>query len=266
MTKRWLIVPFLVIVWLVWPGVVSADSSYVVQPGDTLSEIAQQHGITTAALAAANSITNRDHVWVGQRLVIPGAGTTAPADAPAATPATVVVQTGDTLAKIAALYGTTWTALAAANGLTNANHIYVGQVLRLSGSAPAPTVVTLPPGVGAGDRWIDVNLSTQRLVAYEGTTPVLSTLISSGLAATPTVTGTFRVWHRVNAQTMSGPGYSLPNVQWVMYFYKDYALHGTYWHSNFGTPMSRGCVNLTNADAQWLYNWSNYNTVVNVHY
>jgi lipoprotein-anchoring transpeptidase ErfK/SrfK len=55
---------------------------------------------------------------------------------------------------------------------------------------------------------------------------------------------------------MSGPGYYLPNVPYVMFFYKAYSLHGTYWHNNFGQPMSHGCVNLRTEDAQWLYEWS----------
>ncbi|NIO43122.1 MAG: L,D-transpeptidase family protein, partial [Burkholderiales bacterium] len=63
-----------------------------------------------------------------------------------------------------------------------------------------------------------------------------------------------------------GFNYVLPNVPYVMYFYKDYAIHGTYWHNNFGTPMSHGCVNMSTADARWLYNWSSYGTLVNVHY
>jgi lipoprotein-anchoring transpeptidase ErfK/SrfK len=65
---------------------------------------------------------------------------------------------------------------------------------------------------------------------------------------------------------MSGPGYYLPDVPYIMYFYKGYGLHGTYWHNNFGTPMSHGCVNLTIPDAAWLYNFSSVGTVVNVHY
>ena len=64
---------------------------------------------------------------------------------------------------------------------------------------------------------------------------------------------------------MSGPGYRLPNVQWVQYFVGANALHGTYWHHNFGHPMSHGCVNLTNKDARFLYNWAPYGTPVVVH-
>jgi lipoprotein-anchoring transpeptidase ErfK/SrfK len=62
-----------------------------------------------------------------------------------------------------------------------------------------------------------------------------------------------------------GYDYYLENVPFVQYFYEDYALHGTYWHSNFGTPMSHGCVNLSNTDSEWLYNFADYGTVVNVH-
>ena len=64
---------------------------------------------------------------------------------------------------------------------------------------------------------------------------------------------------------MSGPGYYLPDVPYVMYFYDGYGLHGTYWHSNFGTPMSHGCVNLSIPDAEWLYNWADVGTLVNIH-
>jgi lipoprotein-anchoring transpeptidase ErfK/SrfK len=116
------------------------------------------------------------------------------------------------------------------------------------------------------ERWIDVNLSEQRLYAYQGNTLMNSFLVSTGVAETPTVTGSYKIWTKVRIQDMSGPGYYLPNVPYVMYFYKDYGLHGTYWHNNFGTPMSRGCVNLTVEDAAWLFNWASVGTVVNVHY
>lgn len=112
------------------------------------------------------------------------------------------------------------------------------------------------------EKWIDVDLSDQRAVAYEGTRPVRAFIISSGLPGTPTVKGTFRVWVRTRVQTMSGGSlaggdfYSLPNVEWVQYFYGDYAFHGAYWHNNFGQPMSRGCINMRNEDAEWLFKWA----------
>ena len=122
------------------------------------------------------------------------------------------------------------------------------------------------PAKGNGARWIDVNLSEQRVYAYEGDVIVNSFIVSTGTARTPTVTGKFKIWIKLKSTTMSGPGYHLTNVPYAMYFYKGYGLHGTYWHNNFGTPMSHGCVNLTTADAGWLYNWAFEGTEVNVHY
>lgn len=119
---------------------------------------------------------------------------------------------------------------------------------------------------GNGERWIDVNLSEQRVYAYEGDVVVNSFVVSTGVAQTPTVTGKYKIYVKVPVQDMSGPGYYLRDVPWVMFFYDDYGLHGTYWHNNFGTPMSRGCVNLTIGDAAWLFNWASVGTVVNVHY
>ena len=127
-----------------------------------------------------------------------------------------------------------------------------------------------PAGVGETERWIDVNLSTQTLVAYEGDTPVFETLVSSGLPQWPTVTGQFRTYMKYESQTMNGYllgyDYFLPDVPYVMYFYEDYAIHGTYWHNSFGTPMSHGCVNVSTPDAGWLFGWAPVGTLVNVRY
>ena len=120
--------------------------------------------------------------------------------------------------------------------------------------------------VGDGVRWIDVDLTNQMVFAYEGETIVNSFVVSTGTWLTPTVTGRHKIYVKVRMQDMSGPGYYLRDVPWVMFFSGDYGLHGTYWHNNFGTPMSRGCVNLTIDDAAWLFNWASVGTVVNVHY
>ena len=111
----------------------------------------------------------------------------------------------------------------------------------------------LPPTTG---KWIDVDLSEQRVVAYEGRKPVRAFIVSTGLPDTPTVQGAFRIRMKVRAQTMFGPGYYLPNGEWVQYYYEDYGFHGTYRHNNFGHPMSHGCINMTNDDAQWLFAWA----------
>lgn len=128
------------------------------------------------------------------------------------------------------------------------------------------TPPTAKPVAGNGARWIDINLSEQRLYAYEGDVAINVFIVSTGTWATPTVTGTFKIWNKTRVQDMSGPGYYLPNVPYVMYFYKDYGIHGTYWHNNFGTPMSHGCVNLSIPDAEWLYYWAYEGMTVRVHY
>ena len=90
--------------------------------------------------------------------------------------------------------------------------------------------------------------------------------VSTGKWGTPTVTGVFRIYVKYRYATMSGVGYYLPNVPYVMYFYKGFGLHGTYWHNNFGTPTRHGCVNMRTDDAGWLFGWASVGTVVNVHY
>ena len=84
----------------------------------------------------------------------------------------------------------------------------------------------------------------------------MTALVSTGVASMPTPLGEHRILRKVRSQVMSGPGYYLPNVEYVSYFLKGYAIHGTYWHNNFGRPMSHGCVNLTNQDAKWIFEWA----------
>ncbi len=127
--------------------------------------------------------------------------------------------------------------------------------------SPTPTWTLVPTPIPptatpVPEKWIDVDTSAQTLVAYEGDVPVLSTTVSTGSAWTPTVKGRFRINHKLLSQTMVGPDYVQPDVPYVMYFYGGYSLHGTYWHNDFGTPRSHGCVNLRTADAKWLFDWT----------
>jgi lipoprotein-anchoring transpeptidase ErfK/SrfK len=133
-----------------------------------------------------------------------------------------------------------------------------------SPAAPLPTPI--PTTAVTEWRWIDVNLTHQVLVAYERDTPVRTMYVSTGLPHTPTPTGRFHIYVKYHTDDMSGPGYYLVDVPYVMYFYRGYGLHGTYWHDNFGQPMSHGCVNLPTPDAEWLYNWAPEGTLVNIHY
>jgi hypothetical protein len=115
-------------------------------------------------------------------------------------------------------------------------------------------------------RYIDINLSEQTLYAFEGCNLVNQFLISSGISIHPTPTGQFYVYSKQTVTEMKGEGYDLPGVQWVSWWSGDYSIHGTYWHHNFGHPMSHGCINATNDDALWIYNWDDIGTPVYIHY
>ena len=123
-------------------------------------------------------------------------------------------------------------------------------------------------GEQAGEKRIEVDLTNQRLYAFEGDRKVYDFLVSTG-RNNWTPTGVFDIWIKVRAQKMSGGSkelgtyYYLPNVPYIMFFYNDqypkwkgYSTHGTYWHNNFGTPMSHGCINLSIPDAEKLYYWA----------
>jgi lipoprotein-anchoring transpeptidase ErfK/SrfK len=114
-------------------------------------------------------------------------------------------------------------------------------------------------------KWIEVDLSSQRVYARQGNRIVRKMVVSTGLARYPTPTGRFRIYAKYRSVRMTGPGYNLPNVPHTMYFYRGYALHGTYWHHNFGRRMSHGCVNLKRKDAAWLYKWAPRGTLVVIH-
>ena len=131
-----------------------------------------------------------------------------------------------------------------------------------------PTVANVPvvpDDIEAGQKWIDIDLSAQRLYAYQGNEIVRSFLVSTGTWQHPTPVGQYAVYIMLRYTDMSGPGYYLPDVPYTMYFYSGYGIHGTYWHSNFGTPMSHGCVNMETSEAGWLFNWSYVGILVNVH-
>ncbi len=117
----------------------------------------------------------------------------------------------------------------------------------------------LGASTASGDKHIYVDLSTQRLYAYQGSDLVLNYFISSG-KWDPTPVGNFHIWEKLVSTRMSGgsgaDAYDLPNVPYVMYFYQDFGLHGAYWHNNFGHMMSHGCINERQVDAKALYEWA----------
>ena len=121
-----------------------------------------------------------------------------------------------------------------------------------------------------GEKWIEVDLSDQRLHMKEGSTTVGSFLVSSGKWY-PTPTGEWRIWTKLRYTRMRGGSkalgtfYDLPNVPYTMYYYKGYGIHGAYWHNDFGTPRSHGCINMKPEEAGIVFNWASVGTRVVVH-
>lgn len=194
-------------------------------------------------------------------------------------PIRYIIQPGDNLTTIATRFGTTVAAIMEQNDLNDPNAISVGQALVIvpgndqdnkpPPGTPTPAQEPVVPLGKYGPKWIDINVSTQTMIAFEGQTPVLSSRMSSGTYKHPTVLGTYRVYLKYRSQTMRGgegaDRYEIANVPWVMYFYSGYALHGVWWHTNFGTPMSHGCVNLPTNTAKWMWEWAPIGTLVLSH-
>lgn len=132
------------------------------------------------------------------------------------------------------------------------------------GEAPFKTVT-----MSGSSKWIEVDLSRQTVTLYIGDQAIQTFVVSTGKAATPTAIGEGAISAKYPLQTMTGTingeYYYVPNIKWVSYFYGSEAFHGTYWHHNFGTPMSHGCVNMTEDDAKVLYDFAPIGTKVVVH-
>ncbi len=133
--------------------------------------------------------------------------------------------------------------------------------VRFIAPEPPPELVN----VGERERWIDVDLSSQTLLAYEGATPVYATMVSTGGERFPTPAGVFRINSRYahknmdNVEARNLPNhFSFADVPFVQFFDNDRGFHGVYWHDQFGVARSHGCVNMAPRDAAWLFNWTSH--------
>lgn len=238
--------------------------------GDTPSSLAAAYGVPLAALVELNKIGPAQRLKPGQVLYVRSKqGLLASDELP-----THVVAAGDTIESIAAKHRSSAKLIRRYNDLEAGEKPAIGQQLVVPPLSPQERLGDTPedksgfPQIGVKDlpslteKWIDVDLSEQKVTAYQGARPVKTFLISSGKDRTPTIKGVFRIEAKVPSTRMIGGShedgdyYNLANVQWVSYFYGGYSFHGTYWHHNFGHPMSHGCINMTNDDAEWLYKWS----------
>lgn len=171
------------------------------------------------------------------------------------------VKVGDTLDQIAKLFDIPLDYLAQINNITDINLIYIGQILQIPAEyIPIPPTPIAPvPG-----KMIYVVLSEQKVYVYEESVLLKVFIVSSGVPGYDTVTGDYFIYSKLESTTMSGPGYYLEHVPYTMYFHLGYSFHGTYWHHNFGVPMSHGCLNMRTEDAKWLYAWSPIGTLVRI--
>lgn len=127
---------------------------------------------------------------------------------------------------------------------------------------PDEELAPISPDISAEEKSLYVDLESQVVVAYEGDTPVMTSLVASGWGGTPTPAGTFSTYHKAPSVHMTdGAGdaanYDLPGVPWVSFFTGNGdAFHGTYWHNDFGDPRSHGCVNTPDNVAKFIYLWT----------
>jgi LysM repeat protein len=221
------------------PSVQEGATTHAVTAGENLYRISLRYGMNVQALAWANGLNNPHLIYVGQKLVIPNRQDVSASPTPTSLPdATISPATTPQSAEAVAPLATSLPKAVAAQ------------------PAPAASSTT--------GKEIVVVLHEQKAYAYENGEVVHSSLASTGLARYPTPVGQYRIYTKYISTLMRGPGYYLPNVPYTMYFYGGYGLHGTYWHKNFGHPMSHGCVNLPTAEARWFYEWAPVGTVVTV--
>lgn len=136
---------------------------------------------------------------------------------------------------------------------------YVDSMFVSAIAQPAPEYSVIPPSeIKENDYWIDVDMTNKILTVYRFDATVFITYISLGRLDAPTVTGTYHVWLKakkddMRSQPLSTHPYDLADVPWVMYYYKSFSVHGTYWHDNFGSRVSSGCTNATQGDSKYLF-------------
>jgi LysM repeat protein len=242
-------------------SVPGADGYHVVRQGEALGTIARRYGLTLEELLALNTIDDPNHVRYGTMLrltdkVEPPSALTLPA----LTGTSYTVQAGDTLSGIALAHNTTVAQLVEDNDLIS-GEARMGQSLRIFPAASAQEAFGLEAPVD-GSRKIVIDLSEQTLTAYQGDVVVLHSIVSTGKAATPTRVGEFAIYQKLTTQHMTGDDYDLPGVPWVMYYDGEFAIHGAYWHANFGIPTSHGCTNMTIPESRALFAWAAVGTPV----
>jgi LysM repeat protein len=241
----------------------TTGNTYAVRKGDTLYSIARRHGTTVQALVHANALPNANHIYAGQRLIIPGSSSGSQTSSGGQV---YTVRRGDTLASIAYRHGTTVWAMANANNLSNVNRIYPGQRLRI------PTNGGTTPVPGAGKR-IVVDLSDQRMYVYQNGQMLWSWAVSTGRPGQETVVGHYKVLNKLPNAYAYTWGLQMPH--WLGIYWAGHLQNGIHalpiqangqrlWEGYLGRRVSYGCVILSTENARRLYNWAPVGTPVDI--
>jgi LysM repeat protein len=242
------------------PAPKPTTTTYTVQPGDTLSKIAQKFRVAPAAIMSANGLTNANLIRVGQKLVIPGASGAAPAPQPAPKPASqtrYTVRSGDTLGSIAVRFGVSTAALQQANGITNPNLIFPGKVLVIPPGTTGPGAVS-----GRASKFV-ASISQQRCWVYQGETIIYEWVCSTGRRSSPSVPGTYKVQSKLSKAY--GSAWNIWMPYWLGIYWAgstENGIHGMPWNATtgaktwpglVGTPITYGCIMLNDWQAKTLW-------------
>jgi LysM repeat protein len=249
-----------------------AEGVHIVQPGETLYRISLQYSVSVSRLADFNHLINPSSIYAGQQLRIPGSATaTTPGYAPAETVRTHIVQPGETLYSIATQYGVTTAVITQANSLANPSLIHVGLTLTIpAADALAPAPAAAPAGTAKS---IVVDVSEQRAYIYENGLLRWTFVVSTGMPPTETLRGHFYIQNKIPNAYASTWDLQMPN--WLGFYWAGPLQNGFHalpimsngvrlWSGLLGQKASYGCVILSVADAQLLYDWADIGTPVTV--
>ena len=254
----------------------STGHTYTVRRGDTLSSIAVRHGTTVAAIKQANGLRS-NVIYAGQRLKIPGAGSSGSANNSSGTSGsssggTYTVRRGDTLFGIAVRHGTTVSAIMQANGLRS-SVIYAGQRLKVPGATGSATAgQSGAVSSGAGKR-IVVDLSAQRMYVYQNGQLLWNWVVSTGRPGQATAVGHYKVLNKIpNAYAYT---WNLQMPYWLGIYWAGSLQNGIHalpiqangqrlWAGYLGQRVSFGCIILGTQNAKTLYNWARVGTPVDI--
>lgn len=250
-------------------GAAATGGAHTVGRGETLSAIAARYGTTVDALVRANGLASANMIYAGQRLTIPGGGASGSSGG-SQSGSVYTVRRGDTLAAIAARYGTTAWAVANANGLSNANYIYPGQQLRIPAGGSGASAPAAP---ATGGKRIVIDLSAQRMYVYQNGQLVWNWVVSTGRAGQETVVGHFKILNKI--PSAYAYTWSLKMPYWMGIYWAGSLQNGihalpigpggqTMWGGYLGQRVSYGCVILSTENAATLYNWAPVGTPVDI--